>query len=105
MRERPEVAVDELDLASVMHALADPSRLAMVAALDESPEVQCTVLGEAAGTAKSTTSHHLAVLRDSGLVRARHEGQRKFIALRRQELDQKFPGLLDAVIKGMDNSA
>ncbi len=105
MRERPEVPVEELDLASVMHALADPSRLRMVAALDDSAELQCTLLGEAAGTAKSTTSHHLAVLHDSGLVRSRHEGQKKFVQLRRDELDEKFPGLLDAVIKGMDASA
>lgn len=106
MRERPELGADELDLASVMHALADPSRLRMVAALDESPELACAVLGEAAGVgmAKSTTTHHLSVLRDAGLVTTRPDGQRKLATLRRTELDQKFPGLLDAVIRGMDNS-
>src|SRR5665213_2947355 len=54
-----------MDLASVMHALADPSRLRMVAALDNEPELSCAALGERAGTgsAKSTTTHHLGVLR------------------------------------------
>lgn len=107
MRERPELKVDELDLASVMHALADPSRLRMVAALDGGQELACAVLGEAAGVgmAKSTTTHHLSVLRDAGLVSTRPDGQRRLATLRRTELDEKFPGLIDAVIRGMDNSA
>jgi DNA-binding transcriptional ArsR family regulator len=106
MRERPELPLEELDLASVMHALADPSRLRMVAALDGGTELACAVLGEQAGVgmAKSTTTHHLSVLRDAGLIRTRHEGQRKLATLRRTEVDERFPGLLDAVIKGMDNS-
>jgi len=106
VRERPEVPTDELDLPSVMHALADPSRLRMVAALNGGLEMSCSSLGEQAGTgmAKSTTTHHLSVLRDAGLIRTRHEGQKKLATLRRPELDEKFPGLLDAVIKGMDNS-
>jgi DNA-binding transcriptional ArsR family regulator len=103
MRERLEPAAEELHLASVMHALADPSRLRMVAALDGRPELSCSALAEQAGTglAKSTTTHHLAVLRDAGLVTTRQEGQRKLATLRRTELDSRFPGLLDAVIAGV----
>jgi DNA-binding transcriptional ArsR family regulator len=95
-----------LDLPSVMHALADPSRLRMVVALDDGVELSCAELGERAGTApaKSTTTHHVAVLREAGLIRTRHEGQRKLVTLRRAELDAKFPGLLDAVVGGMDAS-
>ena len=106
MRERSEVSVEELDLASVMHALADPSRLRMVAALDGGAELACAVLAEQAGVgmAKSTTTHHMSVLREAGIVRTRQDGQRKLSMLRRTELDQKFPGLLEAVIRGMDNS-
>jgi DNA-binding transcriptional ArsR family regulator len=105
MRERPEFPTDELDLPSVMHALADPSRLRMVAALDGGAELACAVLAERAGVgmAKSTTSHHLSVLRHAGLIRTRHEGQRKLATLRRAELDERFPGLLNAVIRGMDD--
>jgi hypothetical protein len=44
------------------------------------------------------------VLRDAGLIRTRHEGQRKLATLRRAEIDERFPGLLDAVIKGMNSS-
>ena len=103
MRERPELPAEELHLASVMHALADPSRLRMVAALDGRPELSCAALGAEAGTglAKSTTTHHLGVLREAGLITTRQEGQRKLATLRRAQLDSRFPGLLDAVIAGV----
>ena len=52
--------------------------------------------------AKSTTTHHLGVLREAGLITTRHEGQRKLATLRRSELDARFPGLLDAVIAGVE---
>jgi DNA-binding transcriptional ArsR family regulator len=103
LRERPDLTSQELDLAAVMHALADPSRLRMVAALDEEAELSCAALGEKAGTAmaKSTTTHHLGVLREAGLITTRHEGQRRLATLRRSDLDARFPGLLDAVIAGV----
>src|ERR1700722_5489182 len=106
MRERPEVPTDELDLAALMPALAAPSRLRMVAALSGGAELACAVLGERAGVgmAKSTTTHHISVLRDAGLIRTRHEGQRKLVTLRRAEVDQRFPGLLAAVISGIDSA-
>jgi DNA-binding transcriptional ArsR family regulator len=89
MRDQPDVPAEEMDLASIMHALADPSRLRMVAALDGASELSCAELGETAGTvkAKSTTTHHLGVLRDAGIITTRYEGQRKLATLRRGELE------------------
>ena len=53
--------------------------------------------------AKSTTTHHLGgAPREAGIVTTRHEGQRKLVTLRRAELDSKFPGLLDAVVAGVN---
>ena len=70
---------------------------------DGQAELSCAALGQQAGIAiaKSTTTHHLGVLRDAGLITTRHEGQRKLATLRRSELDSRFPGLLDAVIAGI----
>ena len=47
---------------------------------------------------KSTSSHHFKVLREAGIVRAREEGTRRFYRLRRDELEQRFPGLLDSIL-------
>ena len=105
MRAMPIPDVREIDLAGVMHAFADPSRLAIVAALARMPEQSCDDLGSLAGLmnmAKSTRSHHLRVLRDAGVTAARYEGTRKIIWLRRRDLDARFPGLLDAVLAGVD---
>jgi DNA-binding transcriptional ArsR family regulator len=103
LRELPGPAIEDIDLASVMHALADPSRLHTVSALADANEVCCSDLGEltaSLGLAKSTRSHHLRVLREAGVIRTRYDGQRKLVMLRRDDLDARFPGLLDAVLVG-----
>jgi DNA-binding transcriptional ArsR family regulator len=43
-------------------------------------------------------SHHLKVLREAGLTRTRVDGVRRYVSLRRQDVDGRFPGLLDAVV-------
>jgi DNA-binding transcriptional ArsR family regulator len=48
---------------------------------------------------KSTASHHLKVLLRSGLTIEREEGTRKFVRLRRDEIDARFPGLLASVLR------
>jgi DNA-binding transcriptional ArsR family regulator len=103
LRELPGPAVEDIDLATVMHALADPSRLRTVSALADTTEVCCSELGEltaSLGLAKSTRSHHLRVLREAGVIGTRYDGQRKLVTLRRNDLDSRFPGLLDAVLVG-----
>jgi DNA-binding transcriptional ArsR family regulator len=47
---------------------------------------------------KSTSTHHFRVLRDAGLIRTRHVGKTRLSSLRRDEFDERFPGLLDAVL-------
>ena len=48
--------------------------------------------------AKSTLSHHLKLLRDAGVTRTRQEGTRCFVSLRRDNIERRFSGLLDAVL-------
>lgn len=47
---------------------------------------------------KSTLSHHLKVLREAGVTTTRVEGTRRLMSLRRDDLELRFPGLLDAVL-------
>jgi len=95
----PMPAPEAIDLVAVLAALADPSRLEIVAALAEVPEAACNQL-LAGRMAKSTRSHHLRVLREAGVIATRAEGTHKFSRLRRDDLDTRFPGLLVAVIAG-----
>ena len=48
--------------------------------------------------AASTRSHHLKVLRAAGLTRTRVVGTTRFVSLRRDDVDARFPGLLAAVL-------
>ncbi|MHC5830853.1 MAG: ArsR/SmtB family transcription factor [Nostoc sp.] len=49
--------------------------------------------------AKSTMSNHFKILRQSGIVLTRKEGTHHINILRREDLEVRFPGLLDAVLK------
>jgi DNA-binding transcriptional ArsR family regulator len=71
-------------------------RLEIVRTLAREGECSCSVLD--GGRPKSSMSHHFRVLREAGLVVTRGEGATHFNALRRGELDQRFPGLMQAVI-------
>jgi DNA-binding transcriptional ArsR family regulator len=97
--------IEEVALEHVFHALSDPVRLDIVRQLAGTPEASCNML--AAGRPKSSMSHHFRVLREAGLVRTRAQGTTHANALRRVELDDRFPGLIDALLGAMvaDNRA
>jgi len=50
------------------------------------------------GVTKSTCTHHFRVLREAGVVTQEQQGTSKLTSLRREDLDVRFPGLLDAVL-------
>jgi DNA-binding transcriptional ArsR family regulator len=50
------------------------------------------------GVSKSTKTHHFRVLRESGVIRQKRDGTSKLTELRREDLDARFPGLIDAIL-------
>ena len=88
---------DTLDLAAILHALSDPIRLLIVAKLSDGQEHTCGSFG--LPIAKSTSSHHFRVLREAGIVQQRIDGKCRLNRLRAEQLEQRFPGLLDAVLR------
>lgn len=86
------------DITVVLQALADPTRLTLIrslAATDE-PRACCTL---DYSVTKSTMSHHFRVLREAGIIEQRLEGTRKLTSLRRRQLDEAYPGLLETVLR------
>lgn len=88
---------EAIALSSVLYALSDPTRLRVVAMLAGGAEQPCGVLGT--DVAKSNMSYHFKVLREAGIIRQRSEGAQRLTCLRSDDLDARFPGLLDAVLR------
>jgi DNA-binding transcriptional ArsR family regulator len=101
MSELTEPAPDELALPEILHALSDPTRLAVLRQIDTDGERLCGSFQ--VGVAKSTLSQHLRVLRRSGLTHTRPSGTQRWISLRRDDIEQRFPGLLDAVLGAVNH--
>ncbi len=89
-----------LVLTDIFYALSDPTRLRIVAPLADGSERACNTISWPA-VPKSTLSHHLKVLRETGILTTRAEGTQLFNSLRRADLDKQFPGLLDAVLSSL----
>ncbi|WP_320777841.1 helix-turn-helix domain-containing protein [Streptomyces sp. CRN 30] len=102
----PLVHPDEadLDLFRIMSALADPVRLGIVVTLASRPGLACS--GFYQDVAKSALTRHFRVLREAGLIHQHDVGTRRINTLRKEELDRRFPGLVDLVVKeGADRAA
>jgi DNA-binding transcriptional ArsR family regulator len=95
--ELPAPARDEIDLTAVLHALSDPVRLGIVVDLRESGDERRCGSFEAPVT-KSTLTHHFRVLREAGVICQRQEGTARLSRLRTDDLDARFPGLLEALL-------
>ena len=88
---------DEIELAAVLHALSDPVRLGIVVELRKSDDERRCGSFEAPVT-KSTLTHHFRVLREAGVICQRQEGTAHLSKLRTDDLEARFPGLLEAVL-------
>jgi DNA-binding transcriptional ArsR family regulator len=100
-RVLPEPSAGSFDLTAVLSALAEPGRRALMTELNRSSEpVDCAVVVEHArlGLSNPTISHHYRVLREAGLIRTVAEGRKRIVTVRRDDLEARFPGLLDAVL-------
>jgi DNA-binding transcriptional ArsR family regulator len=96
MRHLHHPRIEEVSLPDVLHALSDPVRLQIVRTLEEVGEKSCS--GVESSVSKSTLSHHFKVLREAGLTHTRVDGTHRYVSLRKDELDGRFPGLLGSVL-------
>jgi DNA-binding transcriptional ArsR family regulator len=90
----PDIA--EVTLEKVLSALADPVRLKIVQMAANKPQPCNVFQGE---LSKSTLSHHMRILREAGIIRQQAQGTSHLTALRKQELNSRFPGVLASVLK------
>ena len=98
---------DQIDLPMVLDCLGDPTRLAIVytLAMREHGEGELCCGDFNALSGKSNLAYHFAKLRESGVMQTRIVGTNRLMRLRREDLEARFPGLLDAVIKAAGRDA
>ena len=92
-----EPARADIELPAVLHALSDPVRLEIVAGVSDGGEHSCGSLR--LPVTKSTCTHHFRVLREAGVIHQRQEGTSRLNSLRSDDLEARFPGLLDTVLR------
>jgi DNA-binding transcriptional ArsR family regulator len=98
--EIPHPTRADLELGAVLHALSDPVRLRIVAALaqaENGPAQTCSSFD--VPVSKSTCTHHFRVLREAGVIRQEPEGTARMNTLRRDDLEARFPGLLETILQ------
>ncbi|GAA2388393.1 ArsR/SmtB family transcription factor [Nonomuraea africana] len=96
MRSLPQPKATDLDLVAVLHALGEPVRLELVRWMAAEGEVPCSP--EHLDVPRSTLSNHWRVLREAGLTWTRAEGKARYMTLRREDLEARFPGVLASVL-------
>ncbi|SDS50598.1 ArsR/SmtB family transcription factor [Actinoplanes derwentensis] len=95
--EHPDVS--QVSLQQVLEALVDPVRRGVVSQLARAgQELSCGTFD--APVSVSTLTHHFNVLREAAVIRQYYVGTTKMNALRLEEMESRFPGLLPAVLAG-----
>ena len=98
VREIRHPSTSDLDLPTILRTVGDPVRLKIVRTLADGTEHNCTQVQDELGLPASTCSYHLRLLREAGVTRTRADGTLRFMSLRRDDLEERFPGLLDVLL-------
>ncbi len=99
MRELFHPTAEQMCLSTVLNALGDPTRLQIIKNLANQQETTCASCN--IDLTKSALSHHFKVLRESGIINVRIDGNQRFMSIRYNDLDARFPGLLQSVMKSI----
>lgn len=87
-----------IKLVDVFSALSDPVRLKILLCLAHHGEKSCAGF-QMSHISKSTLSHHVKILRETGLIQLRIDGRQHFYRICQSELDTQFPGLLASILQ------
>lgn len=84
------------ELAQVFKLLSDETRLRILLYLAQNNELHVTDLCNRLGQSQPAVSHHLALLRVSGLIESRREGKHNFYSVRTDHFGELLVSLFSA---------
>jgi DNA-binding transcriptional ArsR family regulator len=94
-------SIDDITVEGILHALSDPTRVAMFAQIAASNgEHTCSSVQKVIEKPipKSTLSVHFKALREAGLIRSERQGVEMRNTARCADVERRFPGLLQAIV-------
>ena len=102
MRPLLHPGIDEIRPEAILHALSDPTRATIFAQITRQGFVQaCSTLACVGDRQipKSSLSQHFKILREAGLIRSERQGVEMRNTSRWEEVNARFPGLLESIVK------
>ena len=102
MRPLFHPSIEDVTVENILHALSDPVRVAIFSQIvgSECPQNCSDFLNiSEKSIPKSTLSQHFKALREAGLIRGERKGVEMRNTSRCAEIDQRFPGLIKAIVK------
>jgi len=102
MRPLIHPSIEDITVEGILHALSDPVRAAIYAELAGATCTNiCSNFLQISDRSipKSTLSQHFRALREAGLVHSERRGVEMHNTSRCMEIEQRFPGLLPAILK------
>jgi DNA-binding transcriptional ArsR family regulator len=92
-------AREDITLAGVLAALADPMRLRIVKSLLQQDDcMSCKEAAPCPDMAKSTLSNHFRILREAGLIETTKKGVEHRNVVREADINARFPRLLKTIV-------
>jgi ArsR family transcriptional regulator, arsenate/arsenite/antimonite-responsive transcriptional repressor len=87
----------EKELVQVFKLLSDETRLRILVYLTREGELHVTALCDRLGQSQPAVSHHLALLRVAGLIKARRDGKHNFYSVRQSRFRRLMEQLLQSI--------
>lgn len=96
MSEKRELKIDQLEKAvNMLKAIAHPMRISIISLLEDGRRMTVTEIHEKLQIEQSTTSHHLGILKDKGVLSSKREGKNTLYFLKNDNLGK----ILDCIGK------
>jgi len=81
--------INRLEIAAnMLKAMAHPMRIAILKYLEGGKELTVSEIHELLNIEQSTTSHHLGILKDKGVLCSKREGKNTYYFLKHEILSQ-----------------
>jgi DNA-binding transcriptional ArsR family regulator len=91
-KNRNQMKIKDLDVrqlenaANMLKAIAHPMRIAILSFLEDGAKLTVSEIHEKLGIEQSTTSHHLGILKDKGVLISKREGKNTYYSLKHDSL-------------------